>query len=161
MSKKDEEELKKSKLKLQRQKSVLEQKNIALREVIGQIEVEKKAVVDNIMANVNKMILPVLEKMKLKDESNEYAEFINLIKRFSKKLSSSFGREITKTSLKLTPREIEICTLIENGLKSKEISKFLNISYLTVDDYRKKIRKKLGITNKRINLTTFLRNLTS
>ena len=161
MSKKDEEELKKSKLKLQRQKSVLEQKNIALREVLGQIEVEKKAVEDNIMANVNKMILPVLEKMKLKDESDEYAEFINLIEHFSKKLSSSFGREITKTSLKLTPREIEICTLIENGLINKEISTFLNISYLTVDDHRKKIRKKLGITNKRINLTTFLKNLSS
>ncbi|GAJ15980.1 unnamed protein product [marine sediment metagenome] len=62
---------------------------------------------------------------------------------------------------KLTPLEIEFCTLIENGLISKEIAMLTNIICKTVGDHQKNIRKKLAITNKDINLASFLQHLES
>ncbi len=154
--KKAENELKLSKLELQKQKSEIEQKNIALREVIGQIEVEKNEIKNDIMTNLNEIILPIIKKIKLKETSNEY---IDLLQILLEKTSSSFGRKITKISYKLTPREIEICTLIESDLSNKDISVLLNISCRTIENHRKNIRNKLGITNKNINLSSFLLHL--
>jgi PAS domain S-box-containing protein len=149
-----EKALLESEAKLQKQKSALEQKNIALGEVIAQIEVEKRRIKDDIETNVNIVVSPILEKLKKEKAS---AKYVYMLKYHLGKLTSSFGSKITKKSLKLTPREIEVCNMVKGGLTSKDISKLLNISYRTIEKHRKNIRHKLGISNKRINLTSFLR----
>ena len=143
-----------SEAKLQKQKSALEQKNIALGEVIAQIEVEKRRIKDDIETNVNIVVSPILEKLKKEKAS---AKYVTILKYHLGRLTSSFGSKITKKSFKLTPREIEVCNLVKGGLTSKDISNLLNISYRTIEKHRKNIRHKLGISNKRINLTSFLR----
>ncbi len=55
---------------LQEQKKVLEQKNIALSEVLGQIELEKKQIKDNVIANVENLLLPIIQKLMLKRDSS-------------------------------------------------------------------------------------------
>jgi len=82
-----------------------------------------------------------------------------LLQYHLEELTSSFGRKITEKSVRLTPREIEICNMVKGGLASKEISNLLNISCQTVEKHRKNIRHKLGISNKDINLTSFLQKL--
>jgi PAS domain S-box-containing protein len=149
-----EEALLESEAKLQKQKSALEQKNVALREVIAQIEVEKRRIKEDIENNINIVASPILEKLKIEKDIAKYA---NLIQHHIKELTSSFGTKITKKSFKLTPREIEVCNMVKGGLASKDISHLLNISYRTIEKHRKNIRHKLGISNKRINLTSFLR----
>lgn len=151
---KAERALLESEAKLQKQKSALEQKNIALGEVIAQIEVEKRRIKDDIETNVNIVVSPILEKLKKEKAS---AKYVTMLKYHLGRLTSSFGSKITKKSFKLTPREIEVCNLVKGGLTSKDISKLLNISYRTIEKHRKNIRHKLGISNKRINLTSFLR----
>jgi len=143
-----------SEAKLQKQKSALEQKNVALREVIAQIEVEKSRIKDDIETNVNMVVSPILEKLKKEKAS---AKYVNMLKHHLEGLTSSFGSKITKKNFKLTPREIDICNLVKGGLTSKDISNLLNISYRTIEKHRKNIRQKLGISNKPINLTSFLR----
>ena len=59
---------------------------------------------------------------------------------------------------RLTPRELEICDMIRKGLSSKQISFDLNLSVATVQKHREQIRKKLAITNKSINLGSYLRS---
>jgi PAS domain S-box-containing protein len=149
-----EKALLESEAKLQKQKSALEQKNIALGEVIAQIEVEKRRIKDDIETNVNIVVSPIIEKLKKEKAS---AKYVTMLKYHLGRLTSSFGSEITKKSLKLTPREIEVCNLVKGGLASKDISNLLNISYRTIEKHRRNIRQKLGISNKRINLTSFLR----
>jgi len=149
-----EKALLESEAKLQKQKSALEQKNIALGEVIAQIEVEKRRIKDDIETNVNIVVSPILEKLKKEKAS---AKYVYMLKYHLGRLTSSFGSKITKKSLRLTPREIEVCNLVKGGLTSKDISNLLNISYRTIEKHRKNIRQKLGISNKRINLTSFLR----
>jgi PAS domain S-box-containing protein len=152
--KKVEQALIESESKLQKQKLALEQKNIALREIIAQIEVEKRKIKDDIETNINIVVSPILKKLVIEKDSLKY---VNLLQYHLKKLTSSFGSEITEKSLKLTPREIEICNMVKGGLTSKDISNSLSISYRTVEKHRRNIRQKIGISNKDINLTSFLR----
>jgi DNA-binding CsgD family transcriptional regulator len=66
---------------------------------------------------------------------------------------------MTEKTFKLTPKEIEIVGMIKLGLATKEISSLLNVSSQTIDKHRKNIRKKLGLSTKNINLTSFLQSL--
>ena len=50
-------ERKKTEELLQKQKNDLEQKNIALNEILGQIEIEKKQIKDNVIANAENLLL--------------------------------------------------------------------------------------------------------
>ena len=97
-----------------------------------------------------------MEKLKIKKSPYKY---VDLLKRHLEEITSSFGRKIAAKSTKLTSREIEICNMIKGGLTSKEISNLLNISSQTVEKHRKNIRNKLGITNKRANLSSYLHKL--
>ncbi|MFC1539094.1 PAS domain S-box protein [Candidatus Latescibacterota bacterium] len=154
--KKIENSLKISEEKLLEQKTALEQKTYALREIIEQVEIEKKIIKENIMVNVEKIVMPILERMKLNNDSVEYIE---LLQNIIENLTSSYGSEITKMNYKLTSREIEICSMIKKGLMNKEIANLLNISTRTIENHRKNIRRKLNIKNKNINLTSYLKQL--
>jgi len=159
--KKAEQELMTSELRLQKQKSALEQKNIALREVIAQVEMEKKWIKEDIEANIKTVIFPILEKLKIKivkDKKNAF-KYIDLLLYHLNKLASPFGKELTGKIYSLTPKEIEICNMVKGGLPSKDIAGLLNISYRTVEKHRRNIRQKIGISNKNINLISFLREL--
>ena len=151
---KSRNELKKSEMLLQRQKKILEQKNIALREVISQIELEKNNINETINCNVDLILLPILERLKFEDEADSA---LNLLRHHLKKLTSNYGDKIKKLSDKLTSREIEICNMVKSDLSSKEIANLLKISVKTVNKHRKNIRQKLNISNKKINLSAFLK----
>jgi len=159
--KKAEQELMTSELRLQKQKSALEQKNIALREVIAQVEMEKKWIKEDVEANIKTAIFPILEKLKIKmvkDKKNAF-KYIDLLLYHLNKLASPFGKELTGKIFSLTPKEIEICNMVKGGLTSKDIAGLLNVSYRTVEKHRRNIRQKIGISNKNINLISFLREL--
>ena len=150
-----ERTLRKSRTELWKQKTSLERKNIALQEVIGQIEVGKNNIKNEISTNVNGILLPILEKIKIKKGKSKY---LNLLGYHLKKITSSFGHKITERQFKLTPREIEICSMIKGNLTSKEISTILNLSPQTIEKHRKNIRKKLRIPDKKTKLTAFLQH---
>lgn len=148
--------LKESEAKLIEQKLALEQKNIALREIIAQIEIEKRKIKDNIEMNASTVLFPILEKLRGNKSTQKYVE---LLQYHTKELTSSFGGKLRDATANLTSREVEICNMIKGGLSNKDISRMLNISPQTVEGHRKNIRKKLGLTNKRTNLISFLRGL--
>ncbi len=156
LRKEAEEALKRSESMLREQTEKLEQKNIALREVVGQIEIEKNTLKDEIITNVRKLVYPILDQISHGGPSEEY---IDLLRHVLDNLTSSFGRAITELNLRLTPREVEICTMIKTGLTNKEIARLMNISTQTVENHRKHIRQKLNLTNQSINLATYLRRM--
>ena len=142
--------------KLEVQKLTLEQKNLALTEMIEHIERAKNKIKEDIAINVNETVLPILEKLKIKGASSKY---IDLLHRHLEELVSSYGRKLTQKSTKLTYREIEICNMIKSGVTTKEVSDLLNVSPQTIERHRKNIRKKLAISNKKVNLTSYLQSL--
>jgi DNA-binding CsgD family transcriptional regulator len=48
--------------------------------------------------------------------------------------------------------------MIRNGMRTKEIAGTRGISEATVNRHREKIRRKLKITNRDVNLATFLQS---
>ena len=153
---KTQERLEWSMTELEIREEALKEKNIALKELITQIELEKKDLKDRIMANLEQVILPSLEKIKLNTGAEEY---VNQLRKALEDLTSSFGRKVGDSQMKMTPREIEVCDLVRNGLSNKEIARLLNIALHTVEKHRRMARKKLGLANKGINLRTYLSSL--
>ena len=142
---------------LQEQKKVLEQKNIALREVFEQVERGKEEIKNNVIANVENLLLPVIQKLVTERKSCNY---VQLLRKNLQELTSSFGAKLIDKKAKLTYREIEICNMVKNGLTSKEIADFLNTSLRTAEKHRANIRRKLCIINKKdINLGAYLQTL--
>lgn len=136
----------------------LEEKNSALREIISHIETEKQTIKNEVMANVDHLVMPILRKLQKKGTSIE-EKYLKLLEQTLQDLTSSFGKRIEGKLGRLTPREIEICNMIKNGLAVKEVSRLLNTSPRTIETHRHSIRKKLDLANKKINLTTYLRTL--
>jgi len=151
-----QEEVARSRKELAAQKSALEEKNAALKELIAHIELDKKELKDRILANIEQVLLPSLEKIRC---SNVKDAYIEQHRRALEELTSSFGRKMADSRLKLTPREIEVCNLVKNGLTSKEIAGLLKIALHTVEKHRRTARNKLDLANKGINLRTYLNSL--
>ncbi len=154
--KKAEIALEDSESKLRKQKAELEKKNIALREIIAQIEIEKMKIKEDLLMNAHIVLSPILEKLK---EGEPTQKDLSLFQHHIKELTSSYATKITDKDFLLTPKEIEVCNFVKAGFANKDISRFLNISRQTVEGHRKKIRRKLGLANTSINLTTYLREL--
>jgi len=142
--------------KIFRHEESLEQKNIVLKELLEQIELEKQKIKDDVAATVEELLLPALNKLRMKGASKKH---VQVIKKNLKEMTSSFGRKISEKKLKLTPREIEICNMIKEGLSTKDIAGMQNISIKTIEKHRVHIRSKLGLANKKYNLTTYLQNI--
>lgn len=101
--------------------------------------------------------MPLVKKLRLrKDVSKKYGE---LLEEGLKNVASSFGSKVSEKNLHLSPKEIEICSMIRSGFSTKDIAQTLSISGQTVEKHRKNIRKKLGISFKKVNLTSHIQNL--
>ncbi|MBD3383232.1 MAG: PAS domain S-box protein [candidate division Zixibacteria bacterium] len=150
-----ERELKKTNFKLQSERFNLREKNIALRELLNQIDREKMTIERQIQTNLDTVVLPLLHSLREKIHPEEYPMTVALEKALQK-VVSPFVNKLRNTFSHLTPRELEICSLIRQGLTSKEISSILSLSDQTIHQQRKIIRRKLGLTNTETNLTSYL-----
>ncbi len=136
----------------------LEEKNLALREILGQIEAEKRQIKERVAVNVDRLILPMLKKIG-SGGSEETRRALSAVEKNLENMTSSFGSRLTRKLFALTPREIEICNLILAGLSTKDIAGFFHVSPDTVENQRNAIRKKLNISGKEVNLTAYLQSL--
>jgi DNA-binding CsgD family transcriptional regulator len=150
--------LKKTTDELRKQTAELENKNIALKELISSIGLERKALQDQLRMNIELTVLPFLNKMQNSDTPPEaWQVYLKVVLRNLEEIASSFNRRIIEERVRLSPREFEICNLIKNGLSNKDIAELLKISLLTVERHRHNVRKKLRIDNEKVNLATYLR----
>ena len=151
-----QEDLKRSKQELAAKSKALEQKNIALKELIAHIGLEQKEYKERVMNNITEIALPSLERIRL---NNGEEAFIDLHRKDLENLASSFGLKVNDIRVKLTPREMEVCNLVKNGLNNKEIAKVLKIAVHTVEKHRRMARRKLGLNRKNVNLHSYLNSL--
>jgi PAS domain S-box-containing protein len=156
----DVTERKSAEAALHLQKTLLEEKNVALREMIRQVMDEKKLIGKQVMANVDRLLLPLIGKLRAKGGGIDDV-YVNLLENSLRELMSSFGQDLSARDLGLTQREIEIAHMIKNGMTSKQIAQLMNISTRTVEIHRGHIRKKLGLRQRRQNLNVFLGTLSS
>jgi len=55
-----------------------------------------------------------------------------------------------------TPTELQIANMVKHGKNTKEIAALMNLAPGTVSVHRKKIRKKIGISQQKVNLQSYL-----
>ncbi len=144
--------------RVQERTAELDRKNTALGVLLSQLEVEKKQLSKTMLANIENIVFPLITKIKA-NSSDDNLKNIEILERKIRELSSDFGSKISDPQFKLTPKEIEICDMIRSGLSSKQIAEIQAVSSETIETHRSNIRKKLGLANQNINLTSYLKSI--
>lgn len=151
-----EDKLRKTTTELQIKQKELMDKNTALTEILDHIEEQRQDYRHRICREIEQTLLPILQKARHAARPLSGKSLDNLEESVKALLNRDV--DVFKDYLsKLTPREMEICDLLKQGKSSKNIADSLNMALVTVNTHRQRIRKKLGIDNKRINLSTWLR----
>lgn len=132
--------------------AALVQKMFDLNLVMGEMESYKKNLELKVAANIQNSIMPLLDKLKAKQNSEEY---IALLEDQLNEILSEFGQKI---SANLTPREREVIAFIKAGRTNKEIATILNLSSRTIDRHRQAIRDKLKLSKSGVSLSAWLQD---
>ena len=135
----------------------LTEKNIALKQILEHIESQKQSHRQQVCSDMEEAIIPAVTRLKKKIGPEFAGEFENLETAIAVVLSKDIEEHVARYS-KLTSRESEICDMIKAGMSSKQIADSLNLSLATVLKHREHARKKLGITGKKLSLSTYLRS---
>ncbi len=138
----------------------LSESNATLKVLLNQREQDKGEFESNILSNVKHLVLPYILKLKKNRLESDELSYLNIIESNLKEIISPFSQKLSSVYMEFTPREIQIANFIKDGSQDKDIMEILNISLDTVKTHRKKIRRKLGIYGKRINLRTKLLSMT-
>ena len=136
----------------------LKEKNLALREILNHIEMEKKSLGDQVMANIRHFVWPFVQKMR-GNALPEAQKYLDLLEKSFNEILSPFGAKVENQHPDLTPRELEIANMVRSGMTIKGIASVLKISPRTIETHRMNMRKKLGLSEKGGNLATHLSKL--
>ena len=137
----------------------LQEANTAMRVLLKQHDQDKQEMEEKVVANVNRLITPYLEKLGQTRLDARQRTYLDIVESHLADVISPFLQRMSAMHLHLTPQEIQVATLVRDGRTTKEISDLLAISTNAVDFHRKNIRKKFGLNNKRTNLRSFLMSL--
>jgi PAS domain S-box-containing protein len=138
----------------------LETKNIAMHEILANIEAERDKIGQRINKNVEEIILPLLQSVK-QGATRQQQRTIDQIEKCLREIISPFIFEMAHSVRNLTPTELRLCSFIKRGLAVKEIAEIEHLSPETISAHRRNIRRKLQIAHRKINLTSYLRNVLS
>ena len=126
-----------------------------MRQLMARIHEEKSEIGAAVQSNVDKIILPIVDALE-EIVSAQQKGYMSLLRRNLEEIASPFADRLTKAFMCLTPVEVRICNMIRRNLATKEIARIQSISPTTVSHHREHIRRKLRLTNKNVNLTTYL-----
>jgi len=141
---------------LDRKTKKLQETNVAFRILLETREEDKKELEKKVMFNIEKLIYPLLEKLKLRCNHDSQKPLLKIIQSNLDEITSSFAPDHINYLASLTPAQIQIANLIKQGQTTKEIASLLNLSPATIACQRQEIRKRLSLTNKKTNLQTAL-----
>ena len=152
-----EQELQETNKQLTVERKALQEANAALRAVLARIEEEKQEIYKNVQSNVEKVLMPILNALSVELPRGQ-GKYVEMLKTQLEEITSPFTKHLSHQYHSLTPSEIKICTMIRNGLRTKEIAEIRRVSIATINRHREHIRRKLKICNNDVNLTTYLQS---
>lgn len=134
----------------------LAETNVTLKVLLEKREEDKKEMEGQILFNLEKRIRPHLKKLRASSVNAVQEPLIDIVEANFGDITSSFANHQNNYLSGLTPTQIQIADLIKQGQTTKEIAAFLNLSPATIACHRQEIRKRLSLTNQKINLRTAL-----
>ncbi|MFC1986341.1 helix-turn-helix transcriptional regulator [Chloroflexota bacterium] len=148
-------ELQETNQQLTLERKALQEANTALRLVLARIEQEKLEIHRDIKINVEKILMPILNGLATQLPPAQ-VKYVEMLQTNLEEITSPFISQLSLSFHSLTPTEIAICNMIQNGMRTKEIAEMRGVSEATINRHRENIRRKLKITNQDVNLATFL-----
>jgi PAS domain S-box-containing protein len=138
----------------------LSEANTAMKVLLKQREADKIELEEKVLLNTKLTVSPYLGKLKNRRKlGNKEKAYIDIIESNLNEIISPFVRSISDKFFKLSPTEMQVINLIRQGKATKGIAETMNLATSTIDFHRNNIRKKIGIKNKQINLSTYLSSL--
>jgi PAS domain S-box-containing protein len=127
------------------------------RNIMKLISEEKQQIADNIQSNLGLVAMPLIDQLRI-DASPVQRKILNMlenrVKHVTQRLGIVTGADLPGSNL--SRRQILISEMIRDGMTSKDIGLALGCSPSTINNHRDAIRKKLGLSGKRINLQAYL-----
>lgn len=145
----------------------LENKNKEL-VTISMMEIQRTEIINGIKDNLKQLrfesqksesqktinyILKQLEEEK--SNNNAWNEF----EMYYGKVNESFYKILNIKHPELTYRDKRLCALLKLNLGTKEISNITGLSLKSIENSRTRLRKKLNLTNSKLDLNTYLESL--
>ena len=158
---KTQQELEQRDFELKEQGQNLERVNTALKVMIEHREKEMKKKEIDMLSHLEKLVAPYLGLMRNSGLNSEQASYLDIALNNLKNITDDFASRLSSPEILLSPTELQVADLLRHGKTSYEIADALNISPHTVSRHRAGIRKKLKLTNKKINLSLYLASLAS
>ncbi len=144
---------------LEMEKTNLQEVNTALKVLLKRREEDKRALEEQVMYNVKKLVLPFLSKAQKESPDASQRSYLEIVEANLRDITCGFSRRLSLAYYGLTNAELKVANFIRQGKKNREIAKLLNLSVRTVEAYRQAIRNKLRLQNKKVNLRTFLMSI--
>ena len=138
----------------------LEEANTALKVLLKKRDEDKIELEEKVLSNVKELVVPYLEKLKKSGLDDRQETYLGILESSLNDIISPFLRHLSSKYLNLTPTQIQIANLVKEGKTTKEIAELLASTRWAIDFHRNNLRKKLGLTNKKANLRTYLLSLT-
>lgn len=152
-----ERALKERETELENKTRDLEEVNTALKVLLKRREQDKGELQEKVIFSVKELITPYIEKLKAAvNDPQKTKNLIGIIESNLGDIVLPFQQGLSAKLSQLSSMEIQVANLVKQGKTTKEIAELFNLSTKTIDFHRDRIRKKLDIKNKKINLRTYL-----
>lgn len=155
-SKEKEALLMKHKAELEENSKIIEETNTALRILRQKCDREKIKIQEELVNAIKNNLISNLGEFKQDNLDYNEKKLEQVIESSLRSIPSPLRTGYNPILMLLTPGEMQVADLIRKGKTTKEIAASLNLSPKTIETHRRNIRKKSGITNKKINLRTIL-----
>jgi len=142
--------------KLQRE---LRELNIAMGVLLQRAEKEKEKLGADVVSNVKELILPYVEKLKNSRRGEEHKMYIEVLETNLSAICSPFLKNPAHPHVRISSMEARVANLIRSGKRNKEIATILGVSLNTVMTHRYRLRSKLELKLKKINLRSYLKSI--
>ncbi len=144
---------------LEAQSRNLAEVNSALRVLLSQREADRKELEEKILINVNELVRPHLTKMAALKTTPKQKALLDMIHSNLDDIISPVARRLNTEFRRLSPAETQVANLIRQGKSTKQIADLMGVAESTIDFHRHNIRRKLNLSNKRLNLRSYLISL--
>jgi PAS domain S-box-containing protein len=128
---------------LEKKTRTLEEMNAALNVLLQKRDEDRRQLEERFVLNVRSLILPYVDKVREGSLDTRQETCMNIIEAHLNEIVTPFLRSLNQYGL--TPREVQVATMVKDGRATKEIAKILGIGTGAIDTHRKSIRKKLGL----------------
>jgi PAS domain S-box-containing protein len=151
-----QKELSAHKVHIERVNKELVQTNTALSVLARNIDKKRDDLERKIARIVSSQIMPAIDELREDRLSEKSLAKLDVLAAYVDDLASG-ATNSHDVIVSLSPMELRVAVMIKGGFGSEDIARLLHLSPHTVKTHRRSIRKKLGIRNSKINLSSYLK----